>query len=66
MATPEEDEARRRMRAAEVALCALLGALEKVRDLIASGDVAGARAHAETALRDADEYLELVEDEDSL
>ncbi len=58
-----EDEVRRGLAAARVAICALLGALEKVRDLIAGGYFAEARAHAEEALLDADNYLRIVDDD---
>jgi hypothetical protein len=50
-----------RLDAARFAICALLGALERVRDLIAGGYFPEAKAQAEAALLDADAYLRLVE-----
>jgi hypothetical protein len=64
MTTDEDDldfDLRARFHAARFAICALLGALERVRDLIAGGYFPEAKSHAEAALADADAYLRLVD-----
>jgi hypothetical protein len=64
MSTHVEQALRRQVSAARVAICALLGALEKVRDLVAGGYFHEAKAHADEALVDADAYLQLVDTAD--
>jgi hypothetical protein len=61
MATQEEQALRSRLTAACLAIVTLLGALEKTRDLIAGGSFAEAKASADDALADADDYLKLVD-----
>jgi hypothetical protein len=62
MSTPEARILRQRLSAARIAIVTLLGALEKIRDRLAGGDIAGARNEAENALFDADAYLQLVDE----